>query len=130
MPIKVDLVKDGRVVRIQCDGPISRQEVGWAAERARELLGEDQVSAVFVDATRAELPGSASLTGEMTENFLLALETNLPIAYVRPSSWSSEYVSEVRSRVTDIPDSARVCATTDEAIAWLRRLVTPNPSAR
>jgi hypothetical protein len=125
MPIKVDLVEDERVVRIQCDGPLSRQEVGWAAERVRELLGETQRFGIFCDASRAEPFGSASLTGEMTENFLLALDTALPIAYVRPSAWSADFAAAVRSGVPHIPENSLVCDNATSAMKWLTSIVSP-----
>ncbi|WP_047160357.1 hypothetical protein [Maricaulis maris] len=119
MTVRVDLVGGGSVVEIRASGQATRQEAGWATERARELSQNPSVRAILADCSEAEPQMSPQLSAEMIENFLFALERPLPSAYVMPRGWTDIYLTAVQREIVDLPPNARFFADRDSALAWL-----------
>jgi len=96
-----------------------RREVGWAAERARELLASEALTAILIDSTQSQKQNSPSLSGEIISGFIQAIESEIPIAYVRPICWDEAYLEQVTIRIEDIPANSRVFDTVSAARDWL-----------
>lgn len=122
MAIRVDHAEGVRLVEIVADGAVTRREAGWATERTRELLGKGGVDGIIADCRGAEPQVSPALSAELMENFVFAVETDLPIAYVRPRGWTSAYREQVDRLVNSLIDAtqrrASLFDTREAAMAW------------
>lgn len=119
MAIRVNLLEEGRFVEIFAEGQITRREAGWATERTRELVGSQGISGILADAGDVEEQASPILSGEVIEGFLFAIESLVPVAYVRPSQWTEDYYRRVREHVGELPPTARYFEDRAAALNWL-----------
>ncbi len=120
MPIKVSLSENECLIRVESSGALLRREAGWGAERVGELLRQHAVSGILFDSARIQKQNAPSLSGEIISGFLQAIESDVPIAYVRPDCWDEAYLEQVTIRVEDIPANSRVFDNVDAAYDWLR----------
>jgi hypothetical protein len=119
MPIRVSIEEASALLSIVSTGQVMRREVGWAAERARELLDSEAITGVLVDSTQVQKQISPSLSAEMISGFSAAMDTELPIAYVRPAVWSDAYAETIAAMVDVTPEQSRVFTDLCEARKWL-----------
>lgn len=124
MPVKVDLLANGRIVEIHSDGIVSRREIGWATERVRELVRAHDVTGILANSRTVEVALSATLSSEIFENFLLAMDQPLPIAYIRPIAWTDEFETHVRAEMIEEPTNTEVFQERNLALDWLERQFT------
>lgn len=120
MTIRVNLIEDGRFAEILSDGHVTRREAGWATERVREMVEANEVTGILADSLETERQASPLLSGELIENFLFAIGSRVPVAYVRPLRWSREYFARVREHVGELPDTADYFQDRETALEWLR----------
>ncbi|MEA1941045.1 MAG: hypothetical protein U9P68_02235 [Pseudomonadota bacterium] len=120
MTIRVNLIEDGRFAEILSDGHVTRREAGWATERVREMVEANEVAGILADSLETERQASPLLSGELIENFLFAIGSRVPVAYVRPVRWSREYFARVREHVGELPDTADYFQDRETALEWLR----------
>lgn len=126
MPIKVSFNEDGSILVIESRGQLLRREAGWGAERVGEMLRQHVVSGILADSTLVQEQESAALSGEMISGFIQAIESDIPIAYIRPACWSEAYCERVRAAIEDAPANCQVFDQVDAGRAWLREKVTGN----
>jgi len=119
MPIKVSLNEDESLILIESSGALLRREAGWGAERVGELARQHAVSGILFDSTQIQKQNSPSLSGEIISGFIQAIESEIPIAYVRPACWDEAYLEQVAIRIEDIPANSRVFDTVSAARDWL-----------
>lgn len=119
MPIKVSL-NDDAVILIESSGQTLRREVGWAAERVCELLRTHKVTGILADSSLIQKQSSPALSGEMISGFLLAMDPDIPLAYVRPAAWTEGYYQRVMEAIEEVPASSRLFDQIGPAQDWLR----------
>ena len=119
MPIRVSVEEASSVLCVVATGQLMRREVGWAAERARELLDTGAATAVLVDATQAQKQISLLLSAEMISGFFAALDTDLPMAYVRPAVWSESDYQTISAGLDIAPPHFKIFTDLSEARLWL-----------
>ncbi|MGK0267354.1 MAG: hypothetical protein ACI82N_001607 [Maricaulis sp.] len=121
MSVSVCLNEENSMILIESIGQVGRREAGSAVERICELLRSHAVSGILIDANRVEQQTSPTLSSEMIAGFLLAVESTVPIAYVRPSGWDAAYYSTVMGAISDLlPPHVALFDAIEPANDWLR----------
>lgn len=121
MPVKVDLLESVPVILLEKKGSVSRQESGWAAERARELILREGAQAILIDAQEVEIYSSPSHASEIIENFLLAIEKPLPIAFLAPREWTDAHFREAGKRTAESAVLHALFEDRTRAMEWLQQ---------
>lgn len=119
MPIKVSLNEDESLILIESSGALLRREAGWGAERVGELTRQHAISGILFDSTQLQKQNSPSLSGEIISGFIQAIESQIPIAYVRPDCWDEAYLEQVTIKTEDIPANSKVFNDIAAARDWL-----------
>ncbi|WP_417481114.1 hypothetical protein [Maricaulis sp.] len=127
MTVKVSFNEETSILAVEGRGQVLRREAGWAAERSSELIRTHPVGGVLVDCFAIQQQSSPALSAEMISEFVAAIETGVPIAYVRSESWNADYCERVVASLDSLPENARVFLQVDIAVDWLRAEV-PAPA--
>ncbi|WP_300527024.1 hypothetical protein [Maricaulis sp.] len=101
-------------------GPATRVQTGAAHEKVRELVLSSQARGVLVDVRAAEVINSPPHSVEILEDFVLALGSPLPIAFLPPLQWSDAHHAAAWALSREIDNRCRVFTTPDLALDWLR----------
>lgn len=120
MPVKVSLGENDSIIIIESDGQLRRRDTSWGAERVGELLGQNTVAGILADSTLVQKQTSVALSGEMISGFVHAITSDIPVAFVRPTCWSEDYLAQIRGAMEDMPENSRIFDETSAARDWLR----------
>lgn len=121
MSVKVSLLASGKIVEMRSDDHVSLREVGWATERVRELIQNHDITGILADSRDVIVSNTPAFSGEIFENFLLAMDQPMPIAYVRPAAWSTEFEQLVRQAMLEEPVNVEVFEDRKLALDWLEQ---------
>lgn len=120
MPIRVGLLDIPRTLEVTSVGDITNQETGWAIERTRELVAEVEATHILVDSSRLDNSLSRNKVENIAEDFMLAMEQPITLAYV-PSQISRTWDLSTTWPVFEA-GNLRIKVLKDRAAAldWLR----------
>ena len=119
MPVKVELQDSSKIVLMECRGEITRQETGWATEKVREHLSRPEVVGLMVDARDVEITSTPEYSSEIVENFLMAIERAVPMAFLAPLGWTSAHFDAARSLVSEMDPHYCLFETPEDGLNWL-----------
>ncbi len=120
MPVKVDLFAGDRFVVVEIMGHVTRRELVWATESARDLARTHEVNGILADARGMEVDLTPAFASEIIENFLLALDKPLPVAGVRPAGWSDLHQEAAQKTLDTLATQTLSFPDREAALAWLR----------
>lgn len=120
MPIRVGSLDIPRTLEVTSVGDITNQETGWAIERTRELVAEVEATHILVDSSRLDNSLSRNKVENIAEDFMLAIEQPITLAYV-PSQISRTWDLSTTWPVFEA-GNLRIKVLKDRAAAldWLR----------
>jgi hypothetical protein len=120
MPIRVGPLDIPRTLEVTSVGDITNQETGWAIERTRELVAEFEATHILVDSSRLDNSLSRNKVENIAEDFMLAMEQPITLAYV-PSQISRTWDLSTTWPVFEA-GNLRIKVVKDRAAAldWLR----------
>lgn len=119
MTVRVDLVEDGRFIEVAAAGHVTRREAGWATERARELSQQPSVVGILADCRDSDIADTPVLAREYVENFLLAIERPMVVAYVKPLQSDRAFLGLVARQVRQSKAIGQIFDDRPAALAWL-----------
>lgn len=120
MPIRVGILEIPRTLEVTSIGDISNQETGWAIERTRELVAEVDATHVLVDSSRLDNSLSRNKVENIAEDFILALDRPITLAYV-PSQISRTWDLSTTWPVFEAGQlRIKVVKDRSAALDWLR----------
>ena len=120
MPIRVGSLDIPRTLEVTSVGDITNKETGWAIERTRELVAEVEATHILVDSSRLDNSLSRNKVENIAEDFMLAIEQPITLAYV-PSQISRTWDLSTTWPVFEA-GNLRIKVLKDRAAAldWLR----------
>ncbi|MHA6288025.1 hypothetical protein [Maricaulis sp. CAU 1757] len=123
MTVRVELIENDRFIEVIATGQVTRREAGWATERTRELSEAHDILGVLADCSQSDGAGSAALTHEYIENFLLAFDRRKVVAYVRSPVARPHEDRRLLAALADSRVEARTFGQRQSALVWLSETV-------